>query len=227
MSLNGGVPAPRLAGDEADVTLAGEPVVLLAARALWWPRRRTLVVADTHFGKGAALRRAGLAVPAGTSAGDLARLAALVRAKDAARLLVLGDLVHGRLEVGEPFLEGFQRWREELCGVELVAARGNHDRRLGCRLPGIRWEDTALWEPPFVFRHEPAPDPRGYVLAGHLHPVARLAAGGDRLRAPAFVLDPAVGVLPAFGALTGGHPVAGAPQRRRYAATPAGLLGPV
>ena len=32
------------------ITLAGEAVVLLPERALWWPRERALFVADVHLG---------------------------------------------------------------------------------------------------------------------------------------------------------------------------------
>ena len=43
--------------------MRGEPVHALADRALWWPARRRLVIADLHLGKGDAFRHAGIAVP--------------------------------------------------------------------------------------------------------------------------------------------------------------------
>jgi metallophosphoesterase superfamily enzyme len=57
-------------------------------------------------------------------------------------------------------------------------------------------------------RHHPEPLPGRYVLAGHVHPVVTLhGSGRDRLRTPCFVFDEGVGVLPAFGAFTGGFVV--------------------
>ena len=41
------------------IELAGEPMLLHAQRALIWPRRATLLVADVHLGKSDLLRRHG------------------------------------------------------------------------------------------------------------------------------------------------------------------------
>lgn len=50
------------------LTLAGETVWLHGDRALFYPEEGALLVADTHFGKGAFLRRRGLAVPGARAA---------------------------------------------------------------------------------------------------------------------------------------------------------------
>src|SRR5262249_50769057 len=47
---------------DAIVEIAGERVTLLAERAAYWQRTRTLLVADTHFGKAATFRAAGIPV---------------------------------------------------------------------------------------------------------------------------------------------------------------------
>jgi metallophosphoesterase superfamily enzyme len=63
---------------------------------------------------------------------------------------------------------------------------------------------------PLWLSHDPSPPPQAQLLnvCGHLHPVAQLGQGPDRLRLPCFALDRRGGrlLLPAFGALTGGHP---------------------
>jgi metallophosphoesterase superfamily enzyme len=64
--------------------------------------------------------------------------------------------------------------------------------------------------------HHPEAIDGAYVLAGHVHPVYRLAAGGDALRLPCFLLGPDVGLLPSFGAFTGGHPVSKRPGERLF-----------
>ena len=44
-----------------------------------------------------------------------------------------------------------------------------------------------------------------FVLAGHLHPVCHLSGPArDAMRLPCFVSEPGQGILPAFGAFTGG-----------------------
>ena len=46
--------------------------MLLAERALYWPRAATLFVADVHLGKAAAFRAGGVPLPRGATAADLA-----------------------------------------------------------------------------------------------------------------------------------------------------------
>ena len=71
-------------------TLAGERMLLLAQRALYWPRERTLFVADVHLGKAAAFRAGGVPVPRGATASDLSRLTALLAGTGARRLVASG-----------------------------------------------------------------------------------------------------------------------------------------
>jgi DNA ligase-associated metallophosphoesterase len=208
-----------------ELSLAGESLSLLADRALYWPRRRTLVVADVHLGKGAAFRRAGVAVASGSTAESLVRLDALLQSTAALRLLVLGDLFHTALADDEPTVAAFDGFRRRHPALLIEAIRGNHDRAID-RLPAawqIEWRD-ALHEAPFVFAHEPAPDVRGYVLAGHVHPVLRLRSANDSLRLPVFWFGPGVGVLPSFGAFTGGWSITPEPGDQLIAVTPQGLV---
>ena len=73
---------------------------------------------------------------------------------------------------------------------------------------------------PFIFAHHPQSHPQGYVLAGHVHPVYRLAVRGDSLRLPCFLFGQDSAVLPSFGAFTGGYPVSPAERDRLFLATP-------
>ena len=183
--------------------LAGERVVLHGDKALYFPAEATLMVADTHFGKGAFFRRKGLAVPTGQSQGDLQRLSALIEHFAPQRLIVLGDFFHHRPKPGEPFLEQFPDWLARHGSVQVEAVIGNHDRHARGIDIGIPWHAT-LDIGPFHLCHEPDIVPGRHVLAGHLHPVYSLTAAGDRLRAPVFWCRDGLTVLPSFGALTGG-----------------------
>ncbi|MEO6368989.1 MAG: phosphoesterase, partial [Steroidobacteraceae bacterium] len=81
--------------DVLEREICGETVLLHPERALSWPARRLLVVADTHFGKSSIFARHGIAVPAGADALDRERIDALLQATRSERLLVLGDFLHG------------------------------------------------------------------------------------------------------------------------------------
>lgn len=52
----------------------GQTLWLLADKAIYWPARRALLVADLHIGKAASYRALHQPVPRGTTAATLARL---------------------------------------------------------------------------------------------------------------------------------------------------------
>lgn len=214
--------------DAQSVTVAGETLLALPDRALLWPRQRALIVADVHLGKGAAFRRAGVAVPSGATAGDLARLGMLIAAHAPLRLIVLGDLLHTGLTADEPTIAVFDAFRSLHPDLQITAIRGNHDRALE-RLPAawrIDWVNGSRHQAPFVFAHEPEPDPRGVVLAGHLHPVLKLRSRRDSARLPVYWFRHAerIVVLPSFGSFTGGWPVQPELTDTVIAVTPDGLV---
>lgn len=210
------------------LTLAGEVLQLLPERAVYWRRTRTLLVADVHLGKGAALRRAGVALPQGGTQEDLARLAAAVAVTGAERLLVLGDFFHTDLRHDTTTGSALAAFRQAHRALSLAVVRGNHDRGVE-QQPAewqIDWQTDGLHEAPFILRHAPEPDARGCVLAGHVHPVVRLKTGVDGLRLPVFWHSPAqnLAVLPAFGVLTGGHPIRPQALDTVIGFTPEGVL---
>jgi uncharacterized protein len=190
----------------AAVTLAGETVLLLAERALFWPRARTLFVADVHLGKAAALRAGGVAIPRGATANDLARLDALIERTDASRLVVLGDLLHAAAGRVPALHAAFLRWRAAHGALSITLVRGNHD--VGAGDPPPAWGIEVVPDPhplaPFVLCHEPAAPRTGHALCGHVHPGVRIAGGAhESVRLPCFVLGRQCTLLPAFGRLTG------------------------
>jgi DNA ligase-associated metallophosphoesterase len=206
------------AGDDATlpVALCGERVVLLADRALHWPRARTLFVADVHLGKAAAFRAGGVAVPRGATASDLARLTVLLADTCAQRLVVLGDFLHAAAGRVAALDAAFVAWRRQHASVEVTLVRGNHDSSAGDPSPGWHVEVVSAPHPaaPFLLCHEPCLPPSGYALCGHVHPGIRLAGRHDAARLPCFVLGPRRALLPAFGRLTGLALVQAAPRER-------------
>ncbi|HVR50148.1 MAG TPA: ligase-associated DNA damage response endonuclease PdeM [Pseudorhodoferax sp.] len=212
---------PVTAGRHVEhVVWAGEPLVLLPERALWWPARRTLLVADLHLGKAAAFRAAGQPVPAGTTRRNLARLDGLIAQHGAQALVVLGDFLHAEAARTPALLDALAAWRARHAALAITLVRGNHDRHAGDPPPdlGIAVVDEPLLLGPFACCHHPQPHATHCVLAGHLHPVCVLQGPGrDRLRLPCFVEQAGQAWLPAFGEFTGGWRVDAAPGRRRHA----------
>ena len=190
----------------ATVVVAGETLELCAERAVWWPRRRMLLVADPHFGKAAAFRALGVRVPRGTTEGALARLDDLIDRLSPARIEFLGDFLHAREGRNTETFATLAAWRASHPEMEMRIVRGNHDRRAGDPPDevGIECADGPVREGALALAHHPSPCDGAYVLAGHVHPcVVLVGRARQRERLPCFHFGAGVGVLPAFGDFTG------------------------
>ncbi|MGZ8290682.1 MAG: ligase-associated DNA damage response endonuclease PdeM [Telluria sp.] len=193
-----------------EIQLAGEPVLLLAQKALYWPARKMLVIADIHFGKAASFRAQGIPVPRGTTSQNLAMLDQLMVLHEVGHIVFLGDFLHARAAHAPATLAAMLAWRRRHPALTLTLVRGNHDLHAGdpAESLGIELVDEPYTLAPFSFCHHPDIDTPGYALAGHMHPVYVLATRFESLRLPCFVVGPKRMILPSFGAFTGGHPLA-------------------
>lgn len=217
------------AARDARFELEGETLLLLPERALFWPRRGMLVVADVHLGKAATFRAAGIPIPHGSTSDDLARLDRALARTGATALVILGDLFHARVGREAPrTIAQLCGWRARRPELDVLLVRGNHD--LGAGDPPAELSVRCVNEPwdsaPFSFRHHPEPAD-AYVLAGHIHPAVRLGGrGGLRERLPAFVFGTRIGLLPAFGSFTGGGDVEPDTDDRVYVIADDEVIGP-
>ncbi|MDM5178333.1 ligase-associated DNA damage response endonuclease PdeM [Massilia sp. DJPM01] len=193
--------------------LADETVLLLPEKALYWPARRMLVIADIHFGKAASFRAQGVPVPRGTTTENLDALDALMAAHETREIVFLGDFLHARAAHAPATLNAMLAWRARHPDLVLTLVRGNHDKHAGdpAAALAIGMVDEPHTVAPFSFCHHPDIAAPGYVLAGHVHPVFRISTRLDSLRLPCFLIGPARMVLPSFGAFTGGFVVAPGP----------------
>ena len=198
-----------MSGTSLAVRVAGETVLLLPEKALYWPHEKMLVIADIHFGKAAAFRALGVPVPRGTTTENLHGLDALVDAHGARHVVFLGDFLHARAAHASATQAAMLAWRERRRDLALTLVRGNHDRHAGdpAAALGIALVDEPHALGPFALCHHPDLESPGYALAGHIHPVYVLATRFDALRLPCFVVGRDRMILPSFGAFTGGHAI--------------------
>lgn len=195
---------------------------LLPERALFWPARGLLVVADYHLGKAETFQQQGFWLPSQSGQQDLKRLSALALKLEAKHVLFLGDLVHSLSGVTEAVVTEFARWLQEFNGSVQVVL-GNHDIGLARRWPQ-EWSKADCCAQAtigqFRFQHQPVERPAGadlFCWAGHVHPMIHLTQGPDRVRLPGFVINEYQGVLPAFSSVSGGYDVPLRPAERRFA----------
>lgn len=219
-------PSRSPAGAHSITLPCGAVLWLLPQRAVWWPAARMAFVADLHFGKAATFRRAGLAVPHGTTADNLARLDAVLATTGAAHLVFLGDFLHARSGAADALWQQLLPWRERHAQVQMTLVRGNHDLHAGDPPPRLALSIVnEPWQPhadiPLLACHHPQMAVGHTVLAGHLHPTLRLrGTGRDVVQAPCFGWGNGQLILPAFGAFTGTSPEALAGTWARFAVTP-------
>ena len=191
---------------DVEVTFGGERLRLLPERAAYWEARSTLLIADPHWGKAATFRSAGLFVPRGTTSSGIERLDSLLARLGARRIVFLGDFLHARAGRVDRTLGALEDWRSRHRDLEVVLVRGNHDRGAGDPPDelDIRCVEPPMLEADLALAHHPVARGDAFVVAGHLHPGARLIGRGrQRQRLPCFWISGRVCVLPAFGDFTG------------------------
>lgn len=185
--------------------IKGEDLWLLPQRALYWPSRKTLLIADLHLGKSTYFRQHGLNVPVEVLQKDLDCLDEILLKVEVKKLILLGDLFHNT-ENSE--WEIFGAWlKNKSFKIHLVL--GNHDilkKECYARF-GIKVYKRRLSEPPFIFSHKPFKEVKAdqYVFSGHIHPGIGIHGVKARqsVRVPCFWFGKQQAVLPAFGNFTG------------------------
>jgi DNA ligase-associated metallophosphoesterase len=197
------VDLPPAGGDKGHaLTVAGAALVADCNGAIFWPEESLLAVADLHLEKGSAFAARGVLLPPYDTATTLARLARLIERYAPRLVIALGDSFHdgggpARMsDISRVALKALQR------GRDWMWIAGNHDPDPADNIGG-RFADV-LAIGPLTFRHEPSPHPADGEIAGHLHPVARVARRGRAVSRRCFAADGRRLVMPALGAYTGG-----------------------
>jgi DNA ligase-associated metallophosphoesterase len=184
------------------IVLNGHALTPIAAGALYWEAEHTLLVADLHLEKGAAFAARGMLLPPYDTRTTLRRLAACIFSFGPRRVVALGDSFH-RSHLAETLaaadhdaLRALQR------GRDWYWVLGNHDPELPRSVGGTVCGVLGIGG--LTLRHEPSIHPAAPEIAGHLHPVARIARSGLGIRRKCFAGDGKRLVMPAFGAYAGG-----------------------
>jgi DNA ligase-associated metallophosphoesterase len=184
------------------ISVCGHELMPLAAGALYWEAESTLLVADLHLEKGTAFAALGMLLPPYDTRTTLQRLSKVVRAVGPARVVALGDSFH-RSHLAETLAaEDLGLLTRLQQGREWYWICGNHDPHLPASIGGTVCATLTISG--ITLRHEPSPNGQGREIAGHLHPVARIARRGAVIRRRCFATDGNRLVMPAFGAYAGG-----------------------
>ena len=192
--------------EEGRLWVAGCELVATPEGGLYWPARKTLIVADLHMEKGSAFACKGLMLPPYDTPSTLAVIDALMGRYRPQRVIALGDSFHR--EDGHLGLTGDAR--ALIAGLtgktDWIWIAGNHDPAPPLGLGGSARAEISI--DGLSFRHGPRAGSGAGAgageIAGHLHPVARLRSRGRVIRRRCFASDGQRLVMPAMGAYAGG-----------------------
>jgi uncharacterized protein len=192
----------RCVWTDLSLEVNGETLVLDKSGAVFWPKTRTLVVADLHFEKGSSYARGGQFLPPYDTRTTLLRMAEAIARRAPARVIALGDSFHDPFAAERLGAEEREMLQRLSAATAFLWIAGNHDPHPPAWLGGqvmAQWREGGL-----TFRHEPEPGAASGEVAGHLHPCAKVAKYGRSLRRRCFAADARRIILPAFGAYAGG-----------------------
>ena len=198
------------------ITIKGEDLLLLPEKALFWPKKKILIISDLHVGKATHFRKNAIPVPQDVEQRNIKALEKLLLKYSASQVIFLGDLFHSRYNTSWELLCDSLRAFPDL---DFVLVQGNHDflDQRHYEKAGIRVVQT-LEISPFLLTHEPMDEiQEHYVISGHIHPGIKLTDGIRKpMTLPCFWFGAYQAVVPAFGNLTGLYAVEPLEQDQVY-----------
>ncbi len=180
-----------------EFSFANTRLVALGDSALWWPSQSLLCVSDMHLGKSERYaRRGGSPLPPYEALDTLARLNTLLARYLPERVVSLGDTFDDLAAADALHIDARDQLMDMVQHHSWIWIQGNHDPAAtpfgGQHLD--EYETNGL-----TFRHIAQQTASGEI-SGHYHPKARVG----RVSRPAFLVDRARVIMPAFGTYTGG-----------------------
>ncbi|MDZ7689904.1 MAG: ligase-associated DNA damage response endonuclease PdeM [Balneolaceae bacterium] len=191
------------------VNLMHQRLWLVPQKAIYWQKKKMLLIADPHLGKAGHFRRNGIPVPGRINATNFQLLDDLLESFEVEHLIILGDLFHSKQNLE---WDQFFEWRSGHSAMEVTLVIGNHD---------ILESDTyhasrinlfhKLRIEPFLLVHDLNAvsiknEEKHYLLSGHIHPAVQLRGKARQtMKLPCFYFGDRQGILPAFGEFTGTH----------------------
>jgi uncharacterized protein len=186
------------------VVIKNETLTLLPEKAIYWERKKVLLLSDLHLGKSGHFRKSGIPLPSQIHYDDLKRISKIIFDFRVEKIYLLGDLFHS---AHNNEWNDFICWRKTIPQIDVHLVKGNHDilSENDFLNAEIILHDFLI-EEPFIFYHEQNKTIENilYQISGHIHPGVRLNGKGKQSAAfPCFYFGKRNALLPAFGNFTG------------------------
>ncbi|MDX2196838.1 MAG: ligase-associated DNA damage response endonuclease PdeM [Cytophagales bacterium] len=187
--------------------IKGRSFCFLSSKAVYWSQLKTLIVADTHFGKVNHFRKFGINAPIEAIRNDLSTIKSMILQFDVHQIIIIGDMFHSMYNAE---MDYWLRWRNMFSGLEFVLVKGNHDilsQAIYNQLH-ITIKPHMLVIQDFCFVHDITAlsqvEPHMYYFSGHVHPALTIyGKAKQNLTLPCYFFDRNICILPAFGSFTG------------------------
>lgn len=202
------IPSAAMIKHAKSFNLRRQRLWLLPQKAVYWQKKKMLLVADLHIGKSGHFRKNGIPVPPQVNSNNFEILDHLLDDIKVNHIIFLGDLFHSH--VNEEWHQ-LKYWRKQYPQTEITLVIGNHDI-----LPRSLYHAShisvfkKLKISPFQFVHDlqtvkkEVNSTDHYLLGGHVHPALQLKGRGrQHMKFPCFYFGKEAGILPAFGEFTG------------------------
>lgn len=201
------------------LAFTGQTLLLDPSGAVFWPARRSLIVADLHLEKASFLAARGALLPPYDSRTTLEILARLTWRYAPDRIIAVGDSFHDSDGVNRLCAQDRAVLDRIMSRAAFIWINGNHDPLMPAELPGIAVDEFA--EDGLTFRHVAAPLVHSVAtcrgeISGHYHPKARVETRGKVVSRRCFVVDARRIMMPALGAYSGGLDVTAPPIRALF-----------
>jgi DNA ligase-associated metallophosphoesterase len=200
-----------------DTNIAGEEFTLHCSGAIFWERKKMLLIADAHLGKVSHFRKAGVAVPHEPILKNFEKLDKVLAHFNPDSVAFLGDLFHSTHNNEWIF---FADWVQSV-KAKIILVEGNHDI-LNPRQyseAGVELIPEIL-EEGFLLTHHPDEREGLFNFCGHIHPCVSLRGLGRQfLKTCCFFQKPHQMILPAFGEFTGSYELTPSEEDIVYAIT--------
>lgn len=188
------------------ITFHKEILFLDVTGVLYWPRKKTIIVADLHLEKSSFFASQGKFLPPYDSLETLTIFKKKLDQVNIKKVILLGDVFHDN--------DGYDRLDKKTKNIfnaiinkyEIIFVIGNHDKSIS--IPQIKTLKNYNHEG-ISFSHYPfySSGKNKVEIFGHFHPKITIKVRGKNISKKCFVIDERKILLPAFGKFTGGMDV--------------------
>lgn len=199
------------------IKINNEHFTLHQSGAIFWERKKMLLISDVHLGKVAHFRKHGIGIPKDAIFENFTRLSAVLEMFDAETIVFLGDLFHSTIN-NEWNL--FSEWTKQHA-KRIILVEGNHDIISKQYYTDLNIEIyKELIFDDFLLTHHPTEREGFFNFCGHIHPGIKLRGMGRQfLNLSCFFRKRNQLIFPAFGEFTGNSYVIPTENDKVYAIT--------